>query len=265
MICENKAYLFSLNRKENIYKAPSLLKKFDMFENETGIGCLLSYKQRNVAILPANTENAAQIYDSETGEVNEFDIGVKPIVLSGNLHGEVFAYADQTGTAIRIHKINDGTLVKEFDRGTSHVEITSIAFDKFCFRMAITSKKETVHVFSLPKKLAFNGKSPEEVKKSFVPSDYENDKSLPSSLLESRVNERPGLFKQLIYGSKSDKSYLKVYIESPNKTWSIVDGKLLILTDTGNLYSIDIQEKGSYYSTSKEVSSVALIKNESNS
>lgn len=219
MILEKKAYLFDLHPKENIYKAPKISKKFETVENPNGIGCLLSHRGRDVVILPGKTENGIQIYDSDREQTVEYDVGDHPVVISGNLHGEVFAHANSIGTEIKLHKIEDGTLLKSFDRGKSHVEITSIVFDKFCFRMAVASKKETIHVFALPKELALNGKTPEELKETAVLADSENPnaKSVPSSLLESRVNEQAGYLSKFFYGSKGEKSYCKVYIDCPEK------------------------------------------------
>lgn len=219
MILEKKAYLFDLNPKENVYKAPKASKKFETVDNPNGIGCLLSHRGRSVVVLPGKTESGIQIYDSEREQTFEYDVGDKPVVISGNLHGEIFAFAGETGTEIKIHKIADGTLLKSFDRGSKHVEVTSIVFDKYCFRMAVASKKETIHVFALPKELALNGKTPEELKESAALEDSENPnaKSVPSSLLESRVNEQAGLFSKYVLGYKGEKSYCKVYIDCPEK------------------------------------------------
>lgn len=131
MILDTKSYLFGLNRRDNTYKKPVLLKKFETIENEEGLGCLYSYKERNVVILPGKLENGIQIYDSQTDNTFEYDLGTKPTIMAGNIHGEVFAYADANGYEIKLHRISNGEFYKSFERGKGAVEITSIAFDKF--------------------------------------------------------------------------------------------------------------------------------------
>mmetsp|Transcript_9210 Transcript_9210/g.10415 ORF Transcript_9210/g.10415 Transcript_9210/m.10415 type:complete len:116 (+) Transcript_9210:380-727(+) len=113
-----------------------------------GQGCLYSHKNRNVVILPGKTEKSIQIYDSQMGEdILEYDVGETPHVLAGNIHGDIFAFAGVDGYQINVHKIEDGSLYKTYSRGAKSLEISQIAFDKFCFRMAVASKGDTVHVF----------------------------------------------------------------------------------------------------------------------
>lgn len=136
--------------------------------------------------------------------------------------------------------------------------------------MAVASKKETVHVFSLPKELALNGRSEAELKEELKYSlqsdevDDINRKTIPESLLESRVNERPGFFGKYVLGKNNDKSYLKVYIKETNKTCAIVGNQLKILTMDGKLRSVDIQTQGHIYEDNKSMSTIELIKNDTN-
>jgi hypothetical protein len=256
-MCTEKAYLFDLNKKydvfkkQNVYQKPNFIKKFETCPNTKGTGCLLSYKNRNVVILRGISEKTVQVYDTEKEIVLMFDVGIVPAYLSGNIHGEIFAFTDESGTEIKLHKITDGTHFRTFFRGAKASEITSIAFDKYCLRMAVASTTDTVHVFSLPKELALCGKSEEELKQSIQTDESENcnSKSIPEALLESRINEKRGFFGAFIQGSSHEKSYLKAYIDSSEKQVAIHGNKLLILTKEGELFSMDVQLEGHVYPT----------------
>eukprot|EP00343_Euplotes_focardii_P002285 CAMPEP_0205806984 /NCGR_PEP_ID=MMETSP0205-20121125/10643_1 /ASSEMBLY_ACC=CAM_ASM_000278 /TAXON_ID=36767 /ORGANISM="Euplotes focardii, Strain TN1" /LENGTH=94 /DNA_ID=CAMNT_0053080619 /DNA_START=780 /DNA_END=1061 /DNA_ORIENTATION=- len=84
-----------------------------------------------------------------------------------------------------------------------------------------------------------------------------NDKSTPSSVFESRVNPTKGFFNY--FGSTEETSYLKVYISSLKKHVAIVDQNLMILTQEGKLYSIDMQNQGRFYENSNEITMHDLI------
>lgn len=263
VILENKAYLFDFKVEDRKYKEPTLTKKFITHDNSKGLGCLYSHHQRNVVILPGSTPTCLQIYDSKTGEeVVEYDIGEKPEIFAANIHGDIFAFAGETGQQIHIMNLLDGTKYKSYVRGNSKIEITSIVFDQFCFRMAVASKGDTVHVYSLPKELGLNGKSELEVKNSLMSleNDYKNNKSIPYTILESRINPTPAFYD--FFSIKGEKSYLNVHIASPEKSLAILGRNLIILTQNGIVYSINIQEEGHYYRDSDEVKVFDLVKNE---
>lgn len=158
MILEKKAYLFDLCKHEDTYQKPKLLKSFNTCENLKAIGCLLSGTHRNIVILPGEELTCVQVYDSDYEDVKTYDLKTVPSILSGNIAGEVFAFSDLSGKSIRFHSLNDGDLLKEFDRGDKIAEITSISFDPYCRRVAVTSNLDTVHVYALPKEWSENSK-----------------------------------------------------------------------------------------------------------
>lgn len=154
VILESKAYLFDLSRNDNTYKEPKLIKKFDTHENSKGIGSLHSVGEDSIVILPGLEPGQVQMFTTINSEVKSFEVQMKVTQLAVNLFGKVFAITDIGGNYINLHKIEDGSLIKSFNRGKENVEITSIAFDPLCKRMAVASKKETIHIFALPKDLA---------------------------------------------------------------------------------------------------------------
>jgi hypothetical protein len=262
VILEEKAYLFDFNKFEDVYRQPSCSMKFETCKNTEGLGCLYSHKQRNVVILPGKVETAVQVYDSERDSCSHFDLGEVPAAISGNIHGDVFAYTCSQGTKIHLCKLEDGTKYKTFSRGSKAAEVTSIVFDKFCFRMVVASKKDTIHVFALPSELALNGKNPEEVKSSIYTFESEepNSKSIPHNIMESQINPKGGLFSRM-FGASEETSYLKVYISSPEKQVAITeDSQLLIVTQEGKYFHIDITSKGNVYEGDDNLHVEELVK-----
>ncbi|CAI2369159.1 unnamed protein product [Moneuplotes crassus] len=260
VIFEEKAYLFSFKTEDNSkWKEPKLVKKFITCKNEKGIGCLHSFRRRNLVILPGKTENSIQIYDCKEGEeIKEYDLGEKPDILSGNIHGEVFAYANETGMEINVHKISDGTLYNKYYRGKKTSQITSIEFDRGCNRLACCSQSDTVHVYSLGTELAMNGRDSEEAKDSLLMSESAIDGSTVSTVLEARENPKSSILG--FFSTQSEQSYLKVYIKSPEKSIAIIDNQLHILTQDGKMHYIDIQLEGSYWEDYPQVQKIDLMK-----
>ena len=72
---------------------------------------------------------------------------VAAIALS--LNGSRLATASEKGTLIRVFDTSSGHKLQELRRGTDPAEIYHIAFDRSCAWLAVTSDKNTVHVFAL--------------------------------------------------------------------------------------------------------------------
>lgn len=72
---------------------------------------------------------------------------VAAIALS--LNGSRLATASEKGTLIRVFDTSSGQKLQELRRGTDPAEIYHIAFDRSCAWLAVTSDKNTVHIFAL--------------------------------------------------------------------------------------------------------------------
>lgn len=72
---------------------------------------------------------------------------VAAIALS--LNGSRLATASEKGTLVRVFDTSSGHKLQELRRGTDPAEIYHIAFDRSCAWLAVTSDKNTVHVFAL--------------------------------------------------------------------------------------------------------------------
>lgn len=69
--------------------------------------------------------------------------------LTLSLSGARLATASEKGTLIRVFDTSSGAKLQELRRGTDPAEIYHIAFNRSCEWLAVTSDKNTVHVFSL--------------------------------------------------------------------------------------------------------------------
>ncbi|XP_073152857.1 autophagy-related protein 18a-like [Henckelia pumila] len=63
--------------------------------------------------------------------------------------GNFLATASSKGTLVRIFNTHDGSLLQEVRRGADRAEIYSLAFSPTAQWLAVSSDKDTVHVFSL--------------------------------------------------------------------------------------------------------------------
>ena len=66
-----------------------------------------------------------------------------------NTEGDRIATTSERGTIVRLYNTIDGELVREFRRGLDTATITSLFFDSEARRLAVCSKKGTMHVYSL--------------------------------------------------------------------------------------------------------------------
>jgi hypothetical protein len=259
VVLEKVAYLFSLNLSEEVYHEPKLLKKFKTISNPKGIAALCSDKVANIVILPGEAEHTVQVYDSLRDEpVEIFDVEEEISVLEANINGGVFAHTDKNGSKIKLRYINNGELIQVYNRGKDHVEVTSIIFNELCMRMAVASKKQTVHVFALPKELSKFAIERVASRQSII-SDYIDPEAANknSSLLESRYGATPGYFGKLFHG-EGEQSYLKVHINFPDKSIAIYKKNLVIARTDGIVQYVDIQAEGKLYDTDEEA--VKIVK-----
>ena len=61
--------------------------------------------------------------------------------------GHLLATASEKGTLIRIFSTADRTCLQETRRGSDRAEITCLQFDKTSKWLAVSSDKQTIHLF----------------------------------------------------------------------------------------------------------------------
>ena len=79
--------------------------------------------------------------------INAHNAQVTSLALS--LDGVRLATASEKGTLIRIFETSNGSKLQELRRGSDPADVYHLAFDRKSFWLAVTSDKNTVHVFTL--------------------------------------------------------------------------------------------------------------------
>lgn len=221
--------------KEGVYKEPKLLKKIRTMDNPNGVSAISSDDFGNtVVVLPGLSKHEVQVYDTSVADkIDAFRIDEDPVCLAANINGGVFAHTDIKGYTIKLRRLNSGELIQTYNRGSEIAEVTNIAINDYCSRMAIASNKTTIHVFALPKEIS---DSVIEILKSrgSVISDFSEDSAAnkKSSLLESRHGAMPGFFGRML-GKEGEYSYLKIYVdecssqESEESKLQTIDSKIV--------------------------------------
>lgn len=94
-----------------------------------------------------------------------------------NKSGDFIATSSEHGTIIRVFNSNSGDKVGEFRRGSFSASIQSIAFSPLSDLVAITSSKNTLHVFKIDKEV-------EETKRSLLSWKIPDGSSTAISFIE---------------------------------------------------------------------------------
>lgn len=218
--------------------------------NSKGLAWVHSDGYNTVVVTLGTNENTVQVYDHFNDKLEEYDVEENIAALAVNIHGGIFAHTDETGTKIRIRNISDGEIVQVYNRGKDHAEVTGIAFNEYCMRMVVSSLKTTVHVFAIPKSISDKAIQSLKARNSTITdlSEMENNKN--SMLLESRHGSTPGFFGRMIKG-EGETSYLKIYVDHPEKYCTIIKNTLTIIRSDGTIHYVDIQEEGGIYATNE--------------
>lgn len=157
IICKKVIKLYYYKSLENILN----YKIFDTIEtlnNPSGLfGLNLDPKITIVAYL---TKNIGEIKIKDYGKiknVDEINSTTKKISahqseitnMSLNYNGDLLASCSEKGTIIRLFSTKEGTLLKEFRRGTDFAEIYSLNFDLNSQFLICSSSKGTIHIFNV--------------------------------------------------------------------------------------------------------------------
>lgn len=79
--------------------------------------------------------------------INAHNTQVTALALS--IDGARLATASEKGTLVRVFETNSGTKLQELRRGSDPADVYHLAFDRKTFWLAVTSDKNTVHVFAV--------------------------------------------------------------------------------------------------------------------
>ena len=157
-VTTNDLYVLSSNSLY-IFETSTLINKdkYDTFEdNDNGVFAVSRNKRKKTFAYPDKEIGYINIVEyNKNNEKKEQKIcahvsRIACLCISDD--SEYIASASDTGTLIRIFKIENGDLIYEFRRGTEKALIFSIDFSPTNDFLSCTSDRGTVHIFNLKKK-----------------------------------------------------------------------------------------------------------------
>ncbi|KAJ5080450.1 autophagy-related 18a isoform e [Anaeramoeba ignava] len=146
IVTAKKTYIYSIPKLE-------LLKIFDV-ENPKGL-CEIAYENEYLAFPDPKNPGNIQLYDTQNNKEFQSLICHKSGIsaFAFNKQGTLLATTSEKGTIVRVFETNNlGKRKFKFRRGTTNAKIYSIAFSSQSSYLCLTSNRETVHVFKIPKK-----------------------------------------------------------------------------------------------------------------
>jgi len=144
VVLRNSIWIYEL---EN----PKIIGKIATGDNPAGL-IALSQDGTVIAYPSAFGEAAVQTVKENHAETRKTSIKAHKgdlVCISLSRDGKLLATASTRGTLIRLFDTNKGTQINEFRRGMEPAQIYGLFFDDNSTRLACSSNRGTVHVFSL--------------------------------------------------------------------------------------------------------------------
>jgi len=105
---------------------------------------------KDTVAFPGRTIGQVKLFDLKTGNVSIIPAHESPLrAIAISRKGDMIATASEQGTIIRLWSFPSCTKLAEFRRGVDQAAILSLAFSPSGTTLAVTSDKETMHIFDL--------------------------------------------------------------------------------------------------------------------
>lgn len=150
---KNDTLIISTDKKIYIFQFPSLklLEIIETPKNSFGLFSLCKNSKLTTLAYPDDevignvvvrnfVENTKKIIKAQKSEIN---------CLSLSNTGILLATSSVNGTVVKLFNTVNCEFLNEFRRGSDCANIFNITFSKFTDLLAVTSNKETIHIFSL--------------------------------------------------------------------------------------------------------------------
>lgn len=145
IVCKNSVKLYN-------FMDMKFLAKVDTYDNPNGVCSLSTNPTSPIMVTPGIKAGHINIINYQTGARKSFRCHDNPIHnISLNSDATKIATAGTLGTLIRIFDLATQTKFREVRRGSDACDIHDIHFSKDSKCLAVTSSKNTVHIFSLCK------------------------------------------------------------------------------------------------------------------
>ena len=213
--------------------------------------------------------NKMIIYNWETKKSKTIDCHIHTIELfSLSQDQSLLATCSQKGSLLRIFNIDTLEQVNELRRGSNHVTIVNIAFNKDSTLLLCSSNKGTIHIFSLSDINNTPLVHTDETIKTLVEDISSNEQSLSED-----TNMYTTIQNKKMYGAHYLKSFLPSYF---NSEWSFIQiylnhsitysifskqtNNIITIASNGCFYSIDfLYDNKSKQSSYKIVSTLKFL------
>jgi WD40 repeat protein len=144
VVLESKIYVYN-------FADLHLVNEIETGSNPKGLCALSPYSNNNVLVCPGQQTGVVtlMLYDQKINKraISAHETAVTCLALS--FDGTRLATASEKGTLVRIFDTATGNTLQEVRRGADRAEIYSIAFNKDCSWLAVSSDKGTVHIFNI--------------------------------------------------------------------------------------------------------------------
>jgi hypothetical protein len=139
-----------------------LLHQIETLANSRGLVALSPSPDAVVLACPGlhTGQVRVELYDRrQTRFISAHNTALAALALSGD--GKRLATCSDKGTLVRVWNTADGTKLQELRRGSQPATIHSIALSRHCEWLAVSSDKDTVHVWALSAAVATGREEPE--------------------------------------------------------------------------------------------------------
>lgn len=127
-----------------------LIDAIDTCNNPKGLCALNTDSNQAVLATPDRVKGSIRVSLYEKSAVNSFQTHQGTLAaLALNPAGTLLATASEKGTIIRIYSTSNQQQLQEMRRGSDKAEIFNIAFDKLSKWVAVSSDKQTIHIFAV--------------------------------------------------------------------------------------------------------------------
>jgi WD40 repeat protein len=145
IVCQNSIKLYQ-------FQDMKFLTKIETYDNPNGVCALSTNEQTSIIVTPGLKPGYVNVTDYVSNIHKTFRVSDHPINnLTLNNDATKVATASTLGTLVRVFDLPTQTKFREVRRGSDSCEIYGIHFSSDSKCLAVTSSKNTVHVFSLCK------------------------------------------------------------------------------------------------------------------
>jgi len=238
VVCENKIYVFNFRNFE-------LIESIETFYNPNGLISVSSNNTNSILAFPKKEDRGhvtVKDYDNKIEvDINAHKNSLCCIQLNNN--GSLLATASEKGTLIRIFNTKTKDLIKEFRRGSENAEIFSIAFEKSGKFLAVSSEKNTIHIFILKDKNNQESNNEDNSNNNYI-KDNKNTNKSDNNNNNNNINNHKSLLGKITNFLGVSNAYL-------NSEWSFSqfkvneikkicafgpDNSIFIISDEGKYY-----------------------------